>query len=105
MEVTGVAERVADVNLGGGLALDGPVVNNARVVEMAAMTGNREIDPEDPDSGHESDDSASDERHWDRLSVGERFRLRRLIGDRATMSNVQCVSEKTWASLGDRLGL
>ena len=45
LEFAGVAERVANVNLGGGLALEGPVVNNARVVDVAARADDRVNDP------------------------------------------------------------
>ena len=76
MDVAAVAERVGNVHLGDGPALNGPVVNNDRVVELAVMACNQANGPEDQDSEDDSDDSSDDEACMNRLSVGERVRLR-----------------------------
>ena len=61
---------------------------------LAARADNRENDPEDQDSGDESDDPASYERHWNNLSVGEHLRLRHLIADRTALNKIQRLVEK-----------
>ena len=47
LNVAVVPERIGNVNLGDGPALNGPVVNAERVVELAARTRNVANGPED----------------------------------------------------------
>ena len=94
LNVVAVVERVGDVHVGNGPVLNGPVVNNDRVVELAVMARDQANGPEDQDSGDDSDDSSDDEAHMNRLSVGERVRLRRRIEGRITRVEIQRISEK-----------
>ena len=76
LNVAAVTERVGNVNLGDGPALNGPVVNAERVIELAARTRNAANGPEDQDSEDDSDDSSGNEARINRLSVAECVRLR-----------------------------
>ena len=96
LNVAVVAERVADVDLVDGHALAGPVVNVERVVDRASRARNPANAPDlAQDSDSDSDDDSIDvEAYMNRLSVGERVRLRHRVADRTGMAKIQRLCEK-----------
>ena len=94
MNVAVVAERVVHVDLEGGHAFAGPVVNADRLVDRALVALNPADAPgpaQDPD-GDSDDDSIDVEACMNGLSIGERVRLTHRVADRANMPKIQSAS-------------